>query len=104
MVILMVAPAAGDNPFRVRHEKNIAHGMPRLNSIGHIAGKLALRLYGLLKQDELYDEDLDRRSLGLPPRAQTRASSAEVPLDTLDHLNAQVLGAHHEPLGGVALT
>ena len=47
--------------------------MKPATAIGHVAGKLASVLYGLLKRGMPYDDATHRQALRLPPPAQAAA-------------------------------
>ena len=78
MVLILIAPSTRATPFRAYYERLKARGMRPATACGHVAGKLASVLYGLLKDGTAYDEARHWRALGLvpPPSAMGPGTSA----------------------------
>ena len=66
MTSVLLAPTVRTTPFREYYERLIARGMKPATARGHMAGKLAVVLYGMLKTMTPYDEKRHRKALGLP--------------------------------------
>jgi len=61
------------------------------SALGHVAGKLSVVLYGMLKNMTLYDEDKHRRQLGLVGFTDQSSSTpaADVSLELVDLAESQ---------------
>jgi hypothetical protein len=70
---------------REYYERLVARGMNPATAKGHMAGKLAVVLYGMLKTMTPYDEQKHRKALGLPEPAQEVASTpVQASVEALD--------------------
>jgi len=88
MTAVLLAPTVRTTPFRVFYERLVARGMKSGTARGHMAGKLAVVLYGMLKTMTTYDEQKHRKALGLPePVAESAESSVEAPLEIVETLD-----------------
>jgi transposase len=91
MVMIMLAPVIRTTPFRAYYERLTARGMRPAKAMGHVAGKLSVVLYSMLKTMTPYDEIKHRRALGLVPVQETVVeATVEAPLDlvelTIEHV------------------
>ena len=66
MSVTLLSPTIPSTPFREFYERLVARGMKPATAKGHLAGKLSVVLYSLLKTMKPYDEGQHRRALGLP--------------------------------------
>jgi transposase IS116/IS110/IS902 family protein len=65
MTVILLSPTIRPTPFRDVYRRLTGRGMRPGNALGHVAGKLALVLYGMLKNMTPYDEAKHRQELGL---------------------------------------
>lgn len=71
MALTCLSPSVPITPFRQYFDRLVARGMKPATARGHLAGKLAVVIYGMLKTMTPYDEDRHRKALGLPNPAVT---------------------------------
>lgn len=76
MALSLLSPSAPDNPFREDFRRMTARGVRGDTALGHVAGKLAAVLGGMLKTLQPYDPARHRRAMGLPPATSNGAASA----------------------------
>ena len=65
MTVILLSPTIRRTPFRDVYRRLTGRGMCPANALGHVVGKLALVLYGMLKNVTPYDEAKYRQELGL---------------------------------------
>jgi transposase len=88
MTAVLLAPTVRTTPFREFYERLVARGMKSGTARGHMAGKLAVVIYGMLKTMTAYDEQKHRKALGLPePAAESAESSVEAPMELVEALD-----------------
>ena len=85
MTVIMLSPTIRATPFREVYQALTGRGMRPASALGHVAGKLSVVLYGMLKNMTPYDERKHREQLGLL-RAGDQANSTpvEISLDLVD--------------------
>lgn len=66
MAALLLTPNMGNTAFRDYYNRLIERGMKPGTARGHLAGKLSVVLYGMLKTNTQYDEEKHRAALRLP--------------------------------------
>jgi transposase len=66
MALVLIAPNTRTTPFREFYEQLVARRMKPATAVGHLAGKISVVLYGMLKTMTPYDEKKHRRAMGLP--------------------------------------
>jgi hypothetical protein len=90
MTVIMLSPTIRATPFREVYQRLTDRGMRPASALGHVAGKLSVVLYGMLKNMTPYDEDKHRRQLGLVHSAdQTGLLTVDVSLELVDLINPQ---------------
>ncbi len=88
MTAVLLAPTVRTTPFREFYERLVARGMKPGTARGHMAGKLAVVLYGMLRTMTPYDEQKHRKALGLPdPQIESVESPVEAPLELVETLD-----------------
>jgi len=87
MSVLLLAPTIRTTPFREFYEKLVARGMKPATAKGHMAGKLAVVLYSMLKTMKPYDERKHRKEMGLPEPEGVILNTVEAPDDLVKVLN-----------------
>lgn len=91
MATLMLTPNIRDNPFREVYKRLITRERDALKpqvAQGHVAGKLSMVLYGMLKTMTPYDEGKHRRDMGLPEVAKSALTPVEVTDEVSELLDA----------------
>ncbi len=76
MALSLLSPSAPDNLFREDFRRMTARGVRGDTALGHVAGKLAVVLSGMLKKMQPYDAARHRRAMGLPPAPSNGAPAA----------------------------
>ena len=90
MTVIMLSSTIRPNPFRDVYKRLTGRGMRPASALGHVAGKLSVVLYGMLKNMTPYDERKHRDQLGLPTAAeQTSSTPLEVALEFVDLADPQ---------------
>jgi len=90
MTVIMLSSTIRPNPFRDVYKRLTARGMRPAAALGHVAGKLSVVLYGMLKTMTPYDERKHREQLGLLSAGeQTTSTPAEIALDLIDLVDPQ---------------
>jgi len=90
MTVIMLSSTIRSNPFRDVYQRLTARGMRPAAALGHVAGKLSVVLYGMLKNMTPYDERKHRAQLGLlNADQQTSSTPAEVALELVDLVDPQ---------------
>jgi len=85
MTVIMLSSTIRPNPFRDVYHRLTARGMRPATALGHIAGKLSVVLYGMLKNMKEYDERKHREQLGLLTSTdQGTSAPVEVSLELVD--------------------
>jgi transposase len=85
MTVIMLSSTIRPNPFRDVYKRLTGRGMRPGAALGHVAGKLSVVLYGMLKNMTPYDERKHRAQLGLLTAAeQTNSTPVEVGLEFVD--------------------
>jgi hypothetical protein len=87
MTVIMLSPTIGQTPFREVYQRLISRGMRPASALGHVAGKLSVVLYGMLKNMTLYDEHKHRRQLGivdLTDQPATNSTPVDISLEVVD--------------------
>lgn len=88
MSLVLISPPFKDTAFRAFYDRLVAKGMRPSNALGHLAGKLAVVLYWMLRRKELYNKLRHREALGLP---QKPGGSRSSPMRVRDEV-VQALG------------
>jgi transposase len=89
MIVIMLSSTIKPNPFRDVYQRLTARGMRPAAALGHVAGKLSVVLYGMLKNMKPYDERKHREQLGLLRDAdQVTSATVEVSLELVDLADA----------------
>jgi transposase len=87
MSVVLLAPTVRTTPFREYYARLVARGMKPATALGHLAGKLSVVLYGMLKAMQPYDEQKHRKALGLPePTEGTAPAPVEAPTEIVETL------------------
>ena len=87
MMVIMLSSTIRATPFREVYQRLTGRGMRPASALGHVAGKLSVVLYGMLKNMTPYDEQKHRRQLGLIEFTDQPAPSStpvEVSLEVVD--------------------
>ncbi len=85
MTVIMLSPTIRGTPFREVYQRLTGRGMRPASALGHVAGKLSVVLYGMLKNMTPYDQDKHRRQLGLVQSAdQPGSPPVDVSLELVD--------------------
>jgi transposase len=92
MTVILLSSTIRPNAFREVYRRLTGRGMRPANALGHVAGKLSVVLYGMLRDMAPYDEARHRTQLGLPQREQASTSALGVSTDLID-----IADAVHEP-------
>ena len=88
MAPVLLTPNMKTTPFFEYYEKLVARGMKPATAKGHMAGKLAVVLYGMLKTMTPYDEKKHRKAMGLPdPEGEVPQSPVEAPQELVETLD-----------------
>ena len=88
MATVLLTPTMKTTPFFEYYEKLVARGMKPATAKGHMAGKLAAVLYGMLKTMTPYDEKKHRKAMELPdPDIEAPQTSVEAPQELVDTLD-----------------
>ncbi len=81
---ILLAPTVPSTPFREFYNRLVARGVKGATAKGHMAGKLSVVLYQMLKTKTLYDANQHRRAMGFPvPAEEASAASVEAPIELL---------------------
>jgi len=94
MAALMLTPTIPATPFREYYTRLTGRGMRPATARGHVAGKLSVVLYGMLKNNTRYDAEKHRKALGLPMEKPILAT--EGPVEVLDEV-IEALGDDEDP-------
>ncbi len=90
MTVIMLSSRIKATPFREVYHRLTGRGMRPASALGHVAGKLSVVLYGMLKNMTPYDQDQHRRQLGLVHSAdQTDSLPVDVSLELVDLAESQ---------------
>jgi Transposase IS116/IS110/IS902 family len=90
MTVIMLSSTIRSNPFRDVYQRLTARGMRPAAALGHIAGKLSVVLYGMLKNMTPCDERKHRLQLGLlSATEQTSSTPVEVAMELIDLVDPQ---------------
>ncbi len=90
MAVIMLSPTIKATPFREVYKRLTDRGMRPASALGHVAGRLSVVLYGMLKNMTPYDQDKHRRQLGLVQSAdQTGSLPVDVSLEVVDLADSQ---------------
>jgi len=90
MTVIMLSSTIRSNPFRDVYQRLTTRGMRPAAALGHVAGKLSVVLYGMLKTMTPYDERKHRKQLGLLTAAEQPSSTpVEVALELVDLVDQQ---------------
>ena len=90
MTVIMLSSTIRSNPFRDVYQRLTTRGMRPAAALGHVAGKLSVVLYGMLKTMTPYDERKHREQLGLLTAAEQPSSTpVEVALELVDLVDQQ---------------
>jgi len=90
MTVIMLSPTIRATPFREVYQRLTGRGMRPASALGHVAGKLSVVLYGMLKNMTSYDEDKHRRQLGLVEFTnRTSSTPVDVSLEVVDLAESQ---------------
>jgi hypothetical protein len=85
MTVIMLSSTIRATPFREVYQRLTGRGMRPASALGHVAGKLSVVLYGMLKNMTPYNEDKHRRQLGLVGCTQQPSSTpVDVSLELVD--------------------
>lgn len=88
MATTLLSPSMPTSPFREFYDRLLARGMKPITAKGHMAGKISVVLYGMLKTMTPYDAQKHRRALRLPePKSESGASPVEAPNNLTDMLD-----------------
>jgi transposase len=88
MSAVLLSPTMKTTPFFEYYEKLVARGMKAATAKGHMAGKLAVVLYGMLKTMTPYDAKKHRKAMGLPdPEAEASQAPVEAPQELVETLD-----------------
>jgi hypothetical protein len=87
MAAVLVAPNTRRTPFREVYDRLLARHVKSGPVLGHHAGKLCHVLYGLLKSGTLYNEDRQRRALGLSNSGEPTVATMEAPEELVEQLD-----------------
>jgi len=91
MVVIMLSSTIRSNPFRDVYQRLTSRGMRPAAALGHVAGKLSIVLYGMLKNMTPYDERKHREQLGLLSATdQTSSTPVDVALEFVDLVDSQI--------------
>ncbi len=87
MATVLITPNVKTSPFFEYYERLIARGMKPVTAKGHMAGKLAVVLYGMLKTMTPYDAQKHRKAMRLPePELEASQSPVEAPEELVETL------------------
>jgi hypothetical protein len=90
MTVIMLSSRIKATPFREVYHRLTGRGMRPASALGHVAGKLSVLLYGMLKNMTPCDQDQHRRQLGLLHSAdQTDSLPVDVSLELVDLAESQ---------------
>lgn len=89
MALILISPTIAPNPFAEFYARLVARGMKPSTALGHMAGKLAVVLYSMLKNMTPYDINRHRKGLGLATTELVVASTAELPSEILDTIDGE---------------
>jgi transposase len=102
MTVIMLSSTVKANPFRDAYQRLTQRGMRPATALGHIAGKLSVVLYGMLKSMTPYNEREHRKQLGLISGAdQTTSASVPVGLELVDLVESPIDFVHKPRTGDV---
>jgi transposase len=88
MATVLITPNVKTSPFFEYYERLKARGMQPATAKGHMAGKLAVVLYGMLKTMTPYDAKKHRKAMGLPePELEGSQSPVEAPEELVKTLD-----------------
>ncbi len=88
MSIVFLSPTMKTTPFFEYYQRLLARGMKPATAKGHMAGKLAVVLYGMLKTMTPYDEKKHRKAMGLPdPEVEVPQTPVEAPPELVETLD-----------------
>src|SRR5262249_48115226 len=83
MSMTLLSPNVPNDAFRDYYRRLVGRGMRGNAALGHVAGKLAMVLYGMLKKGRPYDEKRHRRALGLAD-AEANGSAGQHTVETVE--------------------
>lgn len=84
MAVILLSSTIRPTAFREIYRRLTGRGMRPANALGHIAGKLSVVLYSMLRDMRPYDETKHRQQLGLPELEQAPGSTVGVSTDLID--------------------
>jgi transposase IS116/IS110/IS902 family protein len=85
MTVIMLSSTVRPSAFRDVYQRLTSRGMRPAAALGHVAGKLSIVLYGMLKTMTPYDQRKHRQQLGLLSATdQTSSTSVDIALDLVD--------------------
>jgi len=84
MTVIMLSPTIRATPFREVYQRLTGRGMRPAAALGHVAGKLSVVLYGMLKNMTPYDQDKHRRQLGLVQSTDQGSLPVDISLEVID--------------------
>ncbi len=84
MTVIMLSPTIRATPFREVYQRLTGRGMRPAAALGHVAGKLSVVLYGMLKNMTPYDQDKHRRQLGLVQSTDQGSLPVDISLEVVD--------------------
>jgi hypothetical protein len=91
MTVIMLSSTIRPNPFRDVYQRLTARGMRPAAALGHVAGKLSVVLYGMLKNMRPYDERMHREQLGLACAADSTSDTpVEIDLEVVDLIDSDM--------------
>ena len=91
MTVIMLSSTIRPNAFRDVYQRLTSRGMRPAAALGHVAGKLSVVLYGLLKNLTPYDERRHREQLGLLSAPdQTSSTPVDIALDLVDLVDSHI--------------
>jgi transposase len=98
MTVIMLSSTIRATPFRNVYQRLTGRGMRPASALGHVAGKLSVVLYGMLKNMTPYDEDKHRKQLGIVEGTyQASSTPVDVSLEPVDLTDSPVELASDEP-------
>jgi hypothetical protein len=93
MALILLTPNVRSTPFREDYERMVARHVRPATAIGHMAGKLATVLYGMLRTMSVYNEAKHCCEMGLPPLTAeelTAEPTLEIAADLVNQLSQPV--------------
>jgi transposase len=92
MTVILLSSTIRPTAFREVYRRLTGRGMRPANALGHVAGKISVVLYGMLRDMTPYDEAKHRRELGLAQPEHASGSVQGVSTDLID-----IADSVHEP-------